>query len=180
MFDRRSLMVFAAALVSGAASPVGPDLSVHTDYDKWANFADYRTYAWASTTAQPGVSAQKWQVTRDAIDRALQARGYTRGEPAQFAVGFTLGKRVNLQSWNGPYYQGWELWGEMRGGQAGEAPPTRAATDGTLTVDIFDVATKRRVWTGVAIKAAIGSEPVAQADIDAAVKALFARFPPGK
>lgn len=171
MLDRRRLLGLAAALALGACA-TGP--AVRTDFDPQASFAGLRTYTWAHDTPQPGVNPLTWQRTRDAIDRNLQARGFTPGQPGQFAVGFTLGRRDRLETWNyGPYYAGWGRWGGM--GWTG-GTQVRTVTEGTLTIDVFDVATRRPMWTGSATRR-IGRD-VSQADIDAAVNAVLARFPP--
>ncbi len=51
-------------------------------------------------------------------------------------------------------------------------------TDGTLVIDIYDVATKKAVWHGVATQE-INPAKVEQATIDAAVDAVIAQFPAG-
>ena len=172
MFDRRHLLGLGAALALAACAS-GPD--VRTDFDPGADFAAYHTYAWANETPQPGVNPLTWQRTKDAIDRTLQARGYTLGEPPQFAVGFTLGKRDRIQTWTtGPYYSGWGRWGGA--GWHGGGVQVEQYTEGTLTIDVFDAATQRPVWSGVSTQTIGGG--VSQATIDAAVSGVLAKFPP--
>ncbi len=96
-------------------------------------------------------------------------------EPAQFAIGFTLGSRTEIRVEDlGPFYMRYRPgrggWGTFRG------PQTRTTTRGTLSIDVFDVATQRPVWNGAATQR-IGSN-VDQATIDAAVESVLARFPP--
>ncbi len=172
MLTRRYVLTTsgAFALSACATSP-----TVQTDSDPTADFSGFRDYMWAHNSPQPGVNAMVWQRTRDAIDRTLQQRGFVQQQPAQFAVGFTLGSRTEIRVDDfGPFYARYRPgrgWGSFGGPQA------RTTTRGSLTLDVFDVATQRPVWSGVAAQR-IGSN-VDQATIDAAVQSVLARFPPG-
>jgi hypothetical protein len=172
MLSRRHALKVCAAFALGACA-TGPN--VQTDSDPTADFSGFRNYMWAYSRPQPGVSALVWQRTRDAIDRTLQRRGFALQEPAQFAVGFTLGSRTEIRIDDfGPFYARYRPgrggWGTFGG------PQTRTTTRGTLTIDVFDVATQRPVWSGAASQR-IGSN-VDQTTIDAAVESVLASFPP--
>ncbi|NEX91883.1 DUF4136 domain-containing protein [Caulobacter sp. 17J65-9] len=173
MLDRRRLLGLAAALTLGACA-TGP--SIHADYDRSVDFSSFHTFSLASDTPQPGAPPLTWQRVSDAINRTLQARGFTRSDTPDFAVGFTLGKRDRIETWNyGPYYAGWGQWG---GGPWGPSQTqVRTITEGTLTIDVFDAKTRRPVWSGTATQRLSG--PVSQAEIDAAVTSVLAKFPPG-
>jgi len=53
----------------------------------------------------------------------------------------------------------------------------RNVTDGTLVIDIYDAKTKQPVWHGTATKQ-VGSKTVSQEELDQAVAAVLANFPP--
>ncbi len=151
---------------------------VSFDADPQADFSRYRTYSWAYDAAPQGSNPLLRQRVRASIDRYLASRGYTQARPGNFAVGFTLGarNRVTLTQLGtyGPYYRPWGGWGGWGGyGQI----DVRNVTDGSLVIDIYDTASKRPVWHGMATQEVSG-DIVKQEKIDAAVSAVLAHFPP--
>lgn len=173
----RLALAAAALLVTGCATTA----DVKTDFDPAADFSRYRSYSWVSTQVPQGMNPLTFQRVKESIDRSLQARSYTQSANPDFAIAFTLGARdrVEVTDWGpyGAYYPGWG-----RGYRFGWAPvynqvDVRNVTDGTLAVDIYDAGTKRPVWHGVATQE-VGSGPVKQEVLDAAVDALLAKFPP--
>ncbi|MBC6982138.1 DUF4136 domain-containing protein [Caulobacter sp. 17J80-11] len=175
MTDRRRLLGLAAGLsvaLGLSACATGPN--INTDYDRSVDFSSFHTFSLASDTPQPGAPPLTWQRVSDAINRTLQARGFTRSDTPDFAVGFTLGKRDRIETWNyGPYYG---AWGQSGGGWWNAQTHVRTITEGTLTIDVFDAKTRRPVWSGTATQRLSG--PVSQAEIDAAVTSVLAKFPP--
>lgn len=163
-------LMFAAALaVSGCAT--GPN--VRTDHDASVDFSRYRTFSWVYTAPPTGMNPLVFQRVKDSIDRELQTR-FTPADPGDFAVAFTIGRRDSVQVTDfgpyGPFYRGWG-WG-------GRNVDVRNVTDGTLIIDIYDTATKRPIWHGIATQQVNPSRPPSQAQIDAAIAEVLSRFPP--
>jgi hypothetical protein len=162
--------LFAGLLALGACASTP---KINYDADPSANFGAYRSYSWTYTAAPQGMNPLLYQRVRASIDATLAAKGMTPAEPGDFAVGFTLGRRDSVEVTDfgsyGPYYRGWGGWGRN--------VDVRNITDGSLTIDIYDTATKKPVWHGVATQEVTGST-VDQAMIDKAVQGVLANFPP--
>ncbi len=172
MKARMLLLILIAGTSACTTTP-----NVHTDADPAANFAGYRTYNWVYTQVPQGMNPLMYERVRAAIDRSLAARSYTQGNPGDFAIAFTLGARDRVEVTDfGPYGPGfrpygWGGWGAYRN------VDVRNVTDGTLAIDIYDVATKKPVWHGVATQE-VSSSDLDSAKIQAAVDAVIAKFPP--
>lgn len=180
-------LVVAAALLAGCASN-----APRIDFDSSADFASYRTYAFISDKPlmrapdsgphSPLLEGRLMRITDD----AMQARGYTKvsnPEAADFAIGFTVGSRdkIKVNSYPAsyrPYYGGWG-WG---GGYYAGASTTSVSqyTEGTLAVDIYDVASHKPVWHGVAEKRitdAMRRNP--SEAVTEILNEIYAGYPPG-
>lgn len=159
-------------------------LSVYTDYNPSAQFASYRTYSWRTTPEQ--VSPLMAQRIVDAIDAQLRAKGWTRvdsdGDVA-LAANVASHQEYDVDHfYGGPYWGGWG-WGHPGWGWGGwggyGSTYVRSYTVGTLAVDMFDARTRQPIWRGTA-EDTVRKDPVrAAADIQNAVSAMFATFPPG-
>jgi hypothetical protein len=175
----------AAAVGLLAAMAVGGCAGVRTqtDFDPTADFRGYRTYTWV--TEEPlmrveqgkggAVSPLVQQRIRDAIDRTLAGRGYRQEKPGDFAVAFTVGvrERQYLSHWYpyDPFYYRGRYW------RYPPQPVIETYAEGTLVIDIFEVASQRPVWTGRATKL-VGEADAAAEQIDAVVAEVLKEFPP--
>lgn len=170
---RARAVTLAFCTMLAASCTTTPQVSF--DADPQANFAHFRTYSWAYTAAPQGTNPLLSQRVKTSIDSALAARGYTQADPGDFAIGFTLGarNRVEVSSLGayGPYFRPWGGWGGMN------QVDVRNVTDGTLTIDIYDTATKAPVWHGRATQQ-VSSDQISQEKVDVAVNAVLAKFPP--
>jgi hypothetical protein len=147
-----------------------------------ADLTVYRTFSFMPGRAllaagpefqSPALEAQ----IKDAASRTLVGKGFEQTndpEQADFVLSFTLGSRDRIQDNSFPttYRESWRT----------DAPytqdsETRQYTEGTLSIDIFDVATRRPVWHGSASKAMDGSARDAQDVLRRAVEAILAEFP---
>lgn len=178
------LGIAASALLLGACATV----RVGSDYDHSADFSRYHTFAWMAphTSAYESPNPLVVQRAHDAIERALQAKGYQlTDDPSQadFVVDFTIGsrERTDLRSYPAPYAGPWFMghsywWGAPYWGSELDV---RQYREGTLSVDIFDGHSHRPVWHGWARK------ELTRADIEhsggairQAVDSMLAGFPP--
>ena len=124
-------------------------------------------------------------------DDVLQARGYTKvddPEAADFAVSFTVGSRdkIRVNSYPEPYrpyYGGWGCcapYGAYGGYGGGTNVDVDQYTEGTLAIDIYDVAEHKPAWHGVATKR-ITDKMRKNPDetINEIVREILATYPPG-
>lgn len=159
-------------------------LSVSSDQYPQADFSGYRSYAWiaADPLIRPrGAQADPGALTvrriREAIEAELATKGYLAVESpasADFVVAFTVGMRdrIDAQSYPAPYRGPW-FWSWY-----GEQTDLRVYREGTLSIDIFDGATRQPVWHGRARKE-VTSADVADPGpvIRKATAAILRKFP---
>ena len=104
----------------------------------------------AGPAAAPGPVVERR--IRDAIDARLAEHGYTRGEPADFVVAFTVGTRAGIDAADrspfgtlAPPGYGLRPFGGDRDAFDGVGVSDRPFTEGTLAVDVVETwSTPRR------------------------------------
>lgn len=206
---RKFLIIAAASLsLSGCATA-----NFTSDYDRAHDFSAYKTFSWAGEkpmtvlgTAQvPPIIEQR--ITSE-IRAALEAKGYRYTETladADFGVSFTVGRRDSTEVVSSPEYF-WVNQTNWRWGRAyypayvgavrrpvavTTATPVAVTTneitaysEGTLAIDIYDVAGKSPVWHGAGTKTVERSGPASAASsasaekVRAAVARILEDFPP--
>ncbi|SEP80079.1 DUF4136 domain-containing protein [Flavobacterium urocaniciphilum] len=121
---------------------------VNTDYDKKANFADYKTYAYNKTSIDKAeISDLDKKRILYAIDDVMPSKGFTKSENPDVLISiFTKeSERVNIYNnmgWGYGYGWGWgPYWGM-------NYSTTTTTPQGTLFIDIIDNKTKELVWQG--------------------------------
>jgi hypothetical protein len=180
-------LLAAALLAAGCAS--GPE--VRADHDRTADFASYKTFAFASPlgTDRAGYQTIVSQHLKAATQRELEARGLRLDPDApQLLVNFNaqLSDKVRITTVPGPVWgigYGRGYYG-YRAGMYSAWPwyyDQTIATpyqEGTLNIDVVDAARKQLVWEGVVIGTVTQATlDNVQAAVDAAVAAAFAKYP---
>lgn len=146
--------------VAGCAS--GP--TYRSDYDRAADFGSYRTYGYVDElgTDKAGYSSLVTGHFRDAVDREMQALGYTYTEnDPDLLVNFAANVHevVDVRSRPGPTVGmgvGYGGYYGYRTGFYGTWPmyETEVETvrykEGTANVDVIDADERRLIWEGVA------------------------------
>lgn len=122
---------------------------VNTDYDKKANFASYKTYAYSKASVDKlEISDLDKKRILYAIDDAMPSKGFSKSDNPDVLISvFTKEReRVNVYSSMGwGYGYGWG-WGPNWGmGYTN----TTTTPEGTLYIDIIDAKTKELVWQGI-------------------------------
>jgi hypothetical protein len=167
-------LIFASMGLLVASCAINP--RIDTDYDPTADFSQLRTYSWAFTSVPRGMSPLLYERTRASIDRSLAARSFTQASPGDFAIAFTVGARdrVDVTDFGdfGPFFPRYH-W-QWRGAHRIDV---RQFREGTLAIDIYDVATRRPIWRGTATQE-LPRNGVDQRQVDAAVDAMLRGFPP--
>lgn len=183
-------LLAAVFLGLGGCATSGPE--VRTDYDASTDFAQYRTFAFATPlgTDREGYQSIVSQRLKSATQREMEARGMrlVTDQPqllVNFNAAITEKMRVataptpvvGISVARGGYYG-------YRRGMYGAWPVYVDQTtampyqEGTLNIDVVDAARKQLVWEGVASGAVTQEkQDKLQSTIDAAVKAIFARYP---
>src|SRR6202140_1931074 len=116
---------------------------VKTDYDRSANFAQYKTYSWEQVKTRDALDVDR---IKAAVNAALAAKAWTQvesgGDVSIVAMEITRNKQT-LNTFYAGFGGGWG-WRRFGAGGFGEAPtPTEPYKLGTLVVDLFDAKTKQ-------------------------------------
>ncbi|MDH4050523.1 MAG: DUF4136 domain-containing protein [Rubrivivax sp.] len=165
--------------------------AVRADYDRTADFTQYKTFAFANPlgTDRGGYQSIVSQHLKAATQRELEARGL-RLDPAapQLLVNFnaSLNEKMRVSSMPTPVMGmgvGHGYYG-YRAGMYGAWPMYVDQTtvtpyhEGTLNIDVVDASRKQLVWEGV-VTDTVTQKMMddMQATLDAVVAAAFAKYP---
>jgi hypothetical protein len=140
---------------------------VKTDYDRSANFAQYKTYSWEH---------------KSAVNTALAAKGWTQvdsgGDVSIVAVEITRNQQT-LNTFYDGFGGGWG-WRRFGGGGFGEATTTTETYKvGSVVVDLFDTKTKQLIWRGTTSDTLSNKSDKNIKNLDKGVEKMFKQFPPG-
>jgi hypothetical protein len=141
---------------------------VNADFDKAANFAGFKSYAWTQGTVPQGASPLMVQRAQSAIEAELSAIGLVKVEQdpdVLVAMHSATKEDVSLQSWGyGP------RWG---GGQV----DVNRVLVGTLIVDLIDARAKKLVFRGTASDTMSDNPQKNEKKIHKAVEKIFNKYP---
>ena len=152
---------------------------VKTDYDRNANFAQYKTFSWEQVKTKDPLDVDR---IKSAVNAALAAKGWTQvksgGDVSIVAMEITREQQA-LNTFYDGFGGGWG-WGRFGGGGFGEATTTTDTYKvGTLVVDLFDTKTKQLLWRGSSSDTLSNNSDKNIKNLDKGVEKLFKSFPPG-
>jgi hypothetical protein len=152
---------------------------VKTDYDRSANFGQYKTYSWAQVKTKNALDVDR---IKSAVNAALNAKGWTQVDSGGDVSVVAMEITKNQQTLN-TFYDGFGGgWGFRRfgGGGFGESTTTTETYRvGTLVVDLFDTKTKELIWRGNASDTLSNNSDKNIKNMDKEVEKMFKQFPPG-
>src|SRR5215470_6939106 len=125
---------------------------VKTDYDRNADFSQYKTYSWGNVHTTDPLWVDR---IKAAVNTALAAKGWTEvesgGDVSIMAMEMTQDHRT-LNTYYDNFGGGWGWrWGGGFGDNFGTATTTEQTYRvGTLVVDLFDTNSKKLTWRGSA------------------------------
>jgi hypothetical protein len=154
---------------------------VKTDYDRSANFSQYKTYSWEKVQTQDQLWVDR---IKEAVNTALAAKGLTPVESGGDLAIVAIEMTKNQQTLN-TFYDGFGGgWGWRRGGGFGGFGDATTTTDtykvGTLVVDMFDAHTKKLIWRGSASDTLSDKSDKNIKNLDKGVQKMFDHFPPSQ
>lgn len=135
------LAVFSLLILTACSS-----VYVNTDYDKKANFSQYKTFAYLKSGIDKAeISDLDKKRILYSLDEVLTAKGFTKSDNADILISFFTKERERVD-----YYNNWG-WGWNWGwspfwGMNYNIPTT--STEGTLIIDVIDGKTKELIWQG--------------------------------
>jgi Domain of unknown function (DUF4136) len=151
---------------------------VKTDYDRNANFAQYKTYSWETVRTKDPLDVDR---IKNAVNTALAAKGWTQvdsgGDVSIIAMQMTQDQQT-LDTFYDGFGGGWG-WRRFGGGGLGEATTTTETYKvGTLVVDLYDAKTKTLLWRGSASDTLSNNSNKNIKNLDKGVQKMFKQFPP--
>src|ERR1700674_4387457 len=152
---------------------------VKTDYDRNANFAQYKTYSWEHVKTQDALDVDR---IKSAVNAALAAKGWTQvdsgGDVSIVAMEITQNQQT-LNTFYDGLGGGWG-WRRFGGGGFGEATTTTETYKvGTVVVDLFETSTKKLLWRGTSSDTLSNNSDKNIKNLDKGVEKMFKQFPPG-
>ena len=186
---RKSLLLLALGLLVACASV--PEY--RSDFDRSADFASYRTYAFVKElgTDRGGYSSLVTLHFRRAVSREMEARGYVLNEAnPDLLVNFNTSARERTEVHSSPGFYGGYYGGGYYGyrygmygawpmyGYGGSDVYTEHYQVGTANVDVVDAKRKQLVWEGV-VEGKITDKMLKDtgASINAIVAEIFLKYP---
>lgn len=173
------LFSLLALSLFGACSSI----TVSSDFDRDANFASYKTYAFTEEAKQLPVSDINRKRLMDAVSSELALKGFTLSDQPDVLIDLKINaqqKETATATTSGGYGSGYGYrWG---GGFSTTTINVEQYVEGTLFVDMIDNSKKQLVWQGRGVGTL---DPDASAEkreknINYAVKQIFAKYPPKK
>ncbi|WP_418638253.1 DUF4136 domain-containing protein [Winogradskyella sp.] len=158
---------------------------VATDYDREANFENYKTFAFF----KPGIDKaeindlDKRRILR-AIESELMAKGYTKSENPDMLVSIFTKSNQRVDIYNNAWgsgawgWGGYGGWGWRSGWNNNQVSTT---TEGVLYIDLTDANKKELIWQGSGTgNLETRSVEKKEARINEFVSQMLAQFPPEK
>ncbi len=179
-----TVAMLAAALLTVSCSST----KVQTDYDHGADFAQYSTFAWySSSDKDPRPTTGPNQIVdgriRQAIAQNILAKGLTQTAPDKADLLVTY--YTSLSSQLRMYHTGWGYgWGHGPYWRFGYGYwPGWSHTgvysyhEGTIIIDIVDRSKQQLVWRGV-ITSVLNRKSSSEEKIDLSMTRVLNEFPP--
>ena len=168
----RNVFVSIATLFVLTAASLAQD--VKTDYNRSANFGQYKTYSWEKVQTKDPLWIDR---IKSAVDAQLAAKGFTQvqsgGDISIVAMEITRNQQT-LNTFYDGFGGGWR-WG---GGFGNATTTTETYKVGTLVVDLFDTNTKEVIWRGSASDTLSNNSDKNIKNLDKGVQKMFKHFPP--
>jgi hypothetical protein len=151
-------------------------ISVMQDYDPEYDFSKLKTFGFLPIPEDAGIDQLNANRFGDAIKNEMTAKGYTVSEKADFGVALLFGKqtKTNITSYGYGYGPYWGRYGGTTNIDVSQYD------EGTLIIDVIDMAKKELVWRGTGTGAIDPNATVEErtANINNAVAQILAQFPP--
>jgi hypothetical protein len=149
---------------------------VKSDWDRSANFGQFRTYSWERVSTRDPLMVDR---IKSAVSAVLASKGWTE-VPSGAAAAVVAIETTHDQQTLDTFYDGFGGgWGWRGFGGIGDATTTvETYKVGTLVVDIFDANKKKLIWRGSASDALSNNSSTNIKNIGKSVNKMLGYFPP--
>ena len=177
------LSVMLLLLVAGSAMAQ----DVRYNFEQGTNFAAYKTYKWVELKDAQKVDPLVAGQIKSAVEVELAKKGLTKtdGEKADLFIGYQTAvnqekQYTSMTSGMGGYGPGWRGGWYGGGGMTTTTGSTSTILIGQLAVDMYDAASQKIVWRGVASKTIDqkAKPDKQQKNLAKAMTLLFTNYPP--
>ncbi|WP_223548642.1 DUF4136 domain-containing protein [Aestuariivivens sp. NBU2969] len=161
---------------------------VAADYDKGANFNEYKTFAFFKTGIDKAEISDldKRRILR-AIESELMAKGFTKSENPDLLISLFTKSQQRVDVYNNTWGYGswgWGGWGPWGGygpgwGWGWNQPSVSTSTQGTLYIDLIDANKKELVWQGMGTGYLSRNVDKKEERIKEFVAEIMSKYPPG-
>ncbi len=169
---QKTLMLSIAMIMLIAIPSVAQQIK--TDYDRNANFAQYKTYSWSDVKTKDPLLVDR---IKSAVNSTLSAKGLTQvdsgGDLSIVAMEITKNQQTLNTFYDGGF-GGWR-WG---GGFGNATTTTETYKVGTLVVDMFNTQSKELVWRGSSSDTLSNNSDKNIKNLNKGVEKMFKHFPP--
>src|SRR5436190_14546096 len=172
-----------ALLIMVACSP---SLKVTSDYDKNANFQQYKSFAIDTFRQSESISQLNQNRIINAVRAEMIKKGFTENtsNPDVFVHISAIIKNKQSISSNTSYYGyggGYRpyAWGGGMGASGYTTYNVDDYKDGSLIIDVADAKTKSLVWEGIGNREIDGPIKDPDTAVPAAISSIMKSFPPG-
>lgn len=173
------LPLIAVLLVVSSCSSV----RVATDYDKNANFNQYKTFAFYKTGIDKVEISDldKRRILR-AIEAELLAKGFTKSENPDLLISLFTKSHQRVDVYNNAWgYGGWGWggYGPWGWGWNTMQPTVSTSSQGALYIDLIDANKKELVWQGMGTGYLTQNVEKKDERIKEFVSKIMEKYPPG-
>lgn len=167
-----SISIACIIFLAGIASAQ----QVKTDYDRNANFSQYKTYSWGKVKTRDALDVDR---IRNAVNAVLQTKGWTQVDSGGDVSVMAMEITHDQQTLN-TFYDGFGGgWGWRGFGDLGEATTSTYTYEvGTLVIDLFDSRTKKLLWRGSSTDTLSNNSNKNIKNLNKGVQKMFRHFPP--
>ena len=158
---------------------------VATDYDKKANFNEYKTFAFFKTGIDKAEinDLDKRRILR-AIEAELLAKGFTKSENPDLLISLFTKSQQRVDVYNNSWGYGAWGWGGYGGfgpgwGWGWNQPNTTVRTQGVLYIDLIDAKKKELIWQGMGTGYLSRNMEKKEERIKEFVAKIMEKYPPG-
>jgi hypothetical protein len=168
----KTIMLSIAMVIVATSASIAQQ--VKTDYDRNANFSQYKTYSWSNVKTQDPLMVDR---IKSAVNSAMAAKGFTQvdsgGDLSIVAMEITKNQQTLNTFYDGGF-GGWR-WG---GGFGNATTTTETYKVGTLVVDLFDTRSKELVFRGSSSDTLSNNSNKNIKNLNKGVEKMFKHFPP--
>ncbi|QRM89404.1 DUF4136 domain-containing protein [Lacinutrix sp. WUR7] len=173
----KNLFTITSLLLLFVVTTSCSSVRVATDYDKQANFNDFKTFAFYKTGIDKAEinDLDKRRILR-AIETELLAKGFTKSENPDLLVSIFTKSREKVNVYNNGYGRygygwGWSPW------YWNNYNTVTTSTEGILYIDLIDASKKELVWQGQGT--GYLSQNKKEERIQEFVAKIMEKYPPG-